>query len=85
MEYTWDKKKKARVEQIHKVNFEKISDVFEDDFSLDYKDDEHSSENDDRLVVVGMTAEYGLFTSFILFQMRTKSVLLPQDEQKNGS
>lgn len=60
MKFTWDKKKRLRVEKDHKIDFGKISDVFEDAFSLDYEDEEHSTENEARLVVVGKTAEYGL-------------------------
>ena len=60
MKYTWDPKKKLRVEKDHSIDFNKISDVFEDAFSLDYEDDTHSTKNENRIIVVGKTAEYGL-------------------------
>ncbi len=60
MKLTWDEKKKLQVKKAHKVDFDKISDIFEDVFSLDYEDEEHSVENEIRFAVVGKTAEYGL-------------------------
>jgi len=60
MNFTWDEKKKLQVEKDHRIDFEKIAEVFEDDFSLDYGDESHSTEDEERLVVVGKTAEYGL-------------------------
>jgi uncharacterized DUF497 family protein len=60
MKFTWDTNKAEKVKVNHKVEFEKIQDIFEDDFSLDYEDDEHSTYGECRIVIVGKTAEYGL-------------------------
>ncbi len=60
MNFTWDKNKAKKVKANHKVEFEKIQDIFEDDFSLDYEDDEHSTYAECRIVIIGKTAEYGL-------------------------
>lgn len=43
MEFTWDETKREKVLAEHKVDFAKIQDVFDDVFSLDYQDSEHSA------------------------------------------
>ena len=60
MKFTWDTKKAERVLAEHKIDFAKISDVFEDDLSLDVIDDKHSTPNETRFIIVGKTAKYGL-------------------------
>jgi uncharacterized protein len=60
MKFTWDKNKAKKVKVNHKIEFEKIQDIFEDNFSLDYEDEEHSTLDECRLVIVGKTAHYGL-------------------------
>ena len=44
----------------HNINFAKITDIFEDSFSLDLIDEEHSTSGEIRFIIVGMTAQYGL-------------------------
>lgn len=60
MQYTWKDEKRQKVKAEHNIDFEKLEDVFEDSFSLDYVDEEHSTDDEDRLVIVGKTAEHGL-------------------------
>lgn len=60
MKFTWNTKKAERVLAGHKINFAKISDVFEDSFSLDLIDDKHSTNAELRFIIVGKTVEYGL-------------------------
>lgn len=58
--FIWDDSKKAKVLEEHKVDFDLISDIFEDPFSIDFEDEEHSDEEEIRYGVIGKTAEYGL-------------------------
>ncbi|CAN5676685.1 hypothetical protein BH24ACI2_BH24ACI2_06400 [soil metagenome] len=60
MKFTWDENKARKVKDEHKVEFDKIFDIFEDDFSLDIIDEKHSTPNETRFIIVGLTAEYGL-------------------------
>ena len=60
MEYAWDEHKRQKVKDEHKVDFDKLTDVFDDVFSLDYVDEEHSTGDEERIVIVGKTVEYGL-------------------------
>ena len=56
---TWDESKRRKVLKDHGVDIAKIEDILDDPFAFDYEDDEHSlSEN--RRVIVGKTAAYGL-------------------------
>lgn len=58
--FSWDETKREKVLSEHKIDFAKILDIFEDPFSIDFIDDEHSSEDEQRFAKVGITAEYGL-------------------------
>jgi len=44
----------------HKVDFEKIDDIFADPFAIEFIDKAHSDENELRYGIIGLTAEYGL-------------------------
>lgn len=55
----WDEQKRNKVIANHGVDFAKIRDVFEDPFSIYIQDSKHS-ENEERWVVIGRTAQYGL-------------------------
>jgi uncharacterized DUF497 family protein len=60
MNFTWDPKKANKVLEEHSIDFAKVTDVFEDSFSLDLIDKKHSSPNDIRFIIVGISAAYGL-------------------------
>ena len=60
MKFTWDSNKAQRVKNYHKIDFEKIKDVFEDTLSLDLIDKSHSTSDEERFIIVGKTAFYGL-------------------------
>ncbi len=60
MKLTWNDEKAAKVEVEHKVEFKKLVDVFDDVFSVDFIDDEHSTDEETRYAVIGKTAQYGL-------------------------
>ncbi len=60
MNHTWNDEKAEKVKTEHKVEFEKLIDVFDDVFAVDFIDDEHSINDEVRYAVIGKTAEYGM-------------------------
>ena len=60
MNFTWNEDKARKVKDEHRVGFDKLFDIFEDDFSLDLIDKKHSTPDETRFIIVGVTAEYGL-------------------------
>lgn len=60
MKFNWDPVKREKVLAEHKVDFDKITDVFDDPFGLEFIDIEHSSEDETRFATIGLTAQYGL-------------------------
>ena len=60
MKFTWDENKFDKVLSEHKIDFNKIFDIFEDQYSLDLIDKKHSAPDEKRFIIVGLTAFYGL-------------------------
>jgi len=60
MEFTWKISKARKVKSEHKIEFGKIKDIFEDPFAVEYIDEIHSTDEEIRFAIVGLTAEYGL-------------------------
>ncbi len=60
MRYTWNVEKAEKVKQDHKVDFEKLTDIFDDPFAVEFIDETHSTEDEIRFAIIGLTAEYGL-------------------------
>ncbi len=60
MKFTWDKKKSVKVKKQHKVDFAGLTDVFNDSFAIEFTDEEHSTEDEVRFAIIGLTAKYGL-------------------------
>jgi uncharacterized protein len=60
MKFTWDTKKAGRVLAEHKIDFGKIKDVFDDPFAVEYIDEIHSTDDEVRFAIIGLTVEYGL-------------------------
>lgn len=60
MKHIWNEEKAAKVKAEHKVEFEKLVDIFDDVFAVDFIDEEHSTDDEIRYAVIGKTAEYGL-------------------------
>lgn len=58
--FVWDDLKRKKVIEEHGIDFDVISDVFEDPFSIDFENAEHSDEDEIRYGVIGKSAEYGL-------------------------
>lgn len=59
MEYTWDESKAERVKREHAIEFAKITDIFEDPYAVEFTDETHSTKNETRYAIIGLTA-YGL-------------------------
>lgn len=62
--FVWDESKRQKVIKEHKVDFGLIFDVFEDTYSVDFEDYEHSDETETRWGIIGKTAQYGLIVLF---------------------
>ncbi len=60
MAFVWNESKRKRVIKEHGVDFAEIKDIFEDVFSIDFEDYEHSNQAEIRYGVIGKTAAYGL-------------------------
>jgi uncharacterized DUF497 family protein len=60
MKFTWDSIKVEKVKKDHKIDFEKIKDVFEDTFSIDLIDESHSTRDEERYIIIGKITLYGL-------------------------
>lgn len=66
MEFTWDESKREKVLAGHKVDFAKITDVFDDPFGVYIEDFNHSTDDEIRFNIIGKTLNYGLiFVAFI--------------------
>ncbi len=73
MEFTWNKDKAKKVKAEHKVNFEKLQDIFDDPFAIEFTDNAHSTDEEIRFAIIGFTANYGLI--YLIFTETTETVL----------
>jgi uncharacterized protein len=73
MKFTWDQKKSDKVKIDHKIDFEKIQDIFDDPFAIEFIDEEHSTDEEIRFAIIGLTAEYGLV--YLVFTETTETEL----------
>ncbi|HVF46019.1 MAG TPA: BrnT family toxin [Pyrinomonadaceae bacterium] len=53
MNFTWDPTKREKVLTEHKVDFDKITDVFDDPFAVEDIDEVHSSPDEIRFTISG--------------------------------
>lgn len=60
MRNVWDPAERAKVLAEHKVDFEKIDDIFRDPYAVEFVDEIHSNEIETRYGIIGSTANYGL-------------------------
>lgn len=65
MDFTWNEQKRSRVLAEHKIDFAKIDDLFEDPFAVEDIDEIHSTTEEIRFTIIGLTREYGLV--FLVF------------------
>jgi uncharacterized DUF497 family protein len=59
MAFTWDEDKAERVKLEHSIEFSKIIHIFEDPYAFEFVDESHSSEDETRYAIIGLTG-YGL-------------------------
>jgi uncharacterized protein len=63
---TWDEKKRKQVIKDHKVDLAEIEDVFEDPHVVEFEDFGHSTDDEVRFNIIGLSAAYGLvFVTYI--------------------
>lgn len=60
MRYTWDEDKADVVNAEHGVEFSGVIDIFEDPYAVEFVDERHSTEDETRYAIIGLTARYGL-------------------------
>lgn len=60
MHITWDEDKAEAVRRDHHVDFARLIDIFEDPFAVEFIDEAHSTVDETRYAIIGLTAQYGL-------------------------
>ncbi len=60
MKFTWDDRKRLKVLADHKIDFERLEDIFADPYAVESVDDEHSTPEEIRYSIIGATGAYGL-------------------------
>ena len=60
MDFIWDLNKREQVLKDHEIDFERIIDVFSDPLAIEYIDEQHSTPEEIRFSIIGLTAQYGL-------------------------
>ncbi len=60
MDFSWNEDKSRKVKAEHRIEFDKIKDVFDDPFAVEFTDEQHSTDEEIRFAIIGLTAEYGL-------------------------
>ncbi len=71
MRFTWDEEKAAAVSRRHGVDFVHLIDIFSDPDAIEFIDEAHSSADETRLAVIGLTAHYGL--AYLVFTQDDES------------
>ncbi len=69
--FEWDESKKEKVLAEHKVDFAKITDIFDDPFAVYIEDFEHSTSQEIRFNIIGQTVYYDL--TFMVFTYEGES------------
>jgi uncharacterized protein len=60
MKLTWDEVKREKVLDDHRVDFRNLEDIFADPYGVEFVDDGHSTPEEIRYAIIGITAAYGL-------------------------
>jgi uncharacterized protein len=64
MQFEWDEEKALKNAKKHRVSFEQAQQVFDDPRAVPYEDLDHSSDNETRYVMIGMSSIGLLVVSF---------------------
>jgi hypothetical protein len=65
MRFEWDEEKALANAKKHRVSFEQAQQIFDDPRAVPFEDLEHSTSQETRYVMIGMTSIGLLFISFI--------------------
>ncbi|MEA3288153.1 MAG: BrnT family toxin [Candidatus Marinimicrobia bacterium] len=57
IKFTWDKSKSKSNHSKHGISFEEATTVFYDDFAREFYDDSHSQLEEDRYLMLGLSAK----------------------------
>jgi len=57
IKFTWDKTKAKSNQRKHGVSFEEATTVFYDDFALEFYDESHAQLEEDRYLMLGLSAK----------------------------
>jgi uncharacterized DUF497 family protein len=60
VKFSWDEDKAAAVKEEHHIEFARIIDLFSDPYAVEFVDEAHSTEEETRYAIIGLTARYGL-------------------------
>jgi uncharacterized DUF497 family protein len=66
MRFEWDEEKALENAKKHRVSFEQAQQVFDDPRAVPFEDLEHSTTNETRYVMIGMSPLGLLFVSFTI-------------------
>lgn len=69
---TWHEKKRKKVIKDHGVDFEKISDIFDDTFAV-YSEDHKHSDSEERWLIIARSSEYGIIMAVYTLIMATST------------
>lgn len=64
----WDEVKRRKVVKEHKVDFALLVDVFDDAYGVYFEDFEHSTADETRFNLIGISANYGLIYVTFTFE-----------------
>ncbi|HJP92170.1 MAG TPA: BrnT family toxin [Pyrinomonadaceae bacterium] len=64
MRFEWDEDKALENAEKHRITFEQAQQVFDDPHAVPFEDLEHSTEDETRYVMIGMSSIDLLFVSF---------------------
>jgi uncharacterized DUF497 family protein len=54
--FSWGEDKAAAVKEEHHVEFAKLIDIFSDPYAIEFVDEAHSTEEETRYAIIGLTA-----------------------------
>jgi uncharacterized DUF497 family protein len=65
MKISWDESKREKVIKDHGIDLQRVVDVFDDPFGVYIEDPGHSTDEETRFNIIGLSAAYGL--TFVAF------------------
>ena len=84
MRFEWDEEKAEENRRKHRVPFEKAQEVFDDPRAVPFEDLEHSTADETRYVMIGMSSMGLLYVSFTYSRGRYQVHLGPKSGKMDG-